>query len=440
MRSSQGSQWRSILMLILSSIGVFLSFGIAALLVFSGVTTLLGASLPAAQTLSMFSLAWAAGFGGLLCLPSAVFSLLDLLGKPVQVPQIKHRYLAATVLMLLWPLLVLLFRALETKEFAWLVLPPILILAAIIPIWWIVETGSRTIPLTTEQRTWNVVSFSLVATMPFILVVEVVALLVLLMPLVVWISSQPELVNQLTYFVELLQNPAANPALIESLIQDWISSPQVILSVLLIASGIIPLIEELFKPLALWFLAGRELTPEQGFTAGLIAGACFALWENLSALANAGDGSGTIILVGRVGTALLHSVNTGLIGWGMASAWHDRKHIVRLVWTYLLAVLLHGLWNMFGLVSGLAPTVGASFANTRLGEQIGQASSILLGVIIVINLVILFVMNARLRKSSLQRVLARIPQNLNQPVVGETTPQSEGMKFEGGELNPRSEE
>ncbi len=49
-----------------------------------------------------------------------------------------------------------------------------------------------------------------------------------------------------------------------------------IFGVLAVISGIVPLIEEILKPIALWSLVGKDLTDQEGFVAGLLSGAGFA--------------------------------------------------------------------------------------------------------------------------------------------------------------------
>jgi len=83
---------------------------------------------------------------------------------------------------------------------------------------------------------------------------------------------------------------------------------------------LIPLLEELLKPLAIWILVWRKLTPVEGFVAGLICGSAFGLIESIGNLASISGSDWIIVVLGRTGTGLLHTVATGLVGWGLASA------------------------------------------------------------------------------------------------------------------------
>jgi len=55
----------------------------------------------------------------------------------------------------------------------------------------------------------------------------------------------------------------------------YINNPFVLYTILALFSGFIPLVEEMLKPLAVWFLVSWRLSPSEGFTAGLISGLAF---------------------------------------------------------------------------------------------------------------------------------------------------------------------
>jgi len=96
----------------------------------------------------------------------------------------------------------------------------------------------------------------------------------------------------------------------------------------------------------------------------------------------------------RFGTTLMHMLASGLVGWGLASAWTQRKYL-RLIGAYLSAVILHGVWN------GLAILLAASqISPEQSGNLILSSGKIALwglGVWTLVAFILLLLINARLR-------------------------------------------
>ena len=73
-------------------------------------------------------------------------------------------------------------------------------------------------------------------------------------------------------------------------------------------------------------LAGKGLTDQEGFVAGLLCGAGFALLENLLYFMNVGTAEEWLFMViGRAGTGVLHMFGSALMGWGLARTWREGK-------------------------------------------------------------------------------------------------------------------
>ena len=271
-------------------------------------------------------------------------------------------------------------------------------LATVMPLWWYLEIGRRDLRGNSPLNQWGLTSLSLTGTLPIVMILELTVMLVIVLVIAVYTASQPALVAELERLAALLNNTAADPQIFEDMAAQFLQQPAVIAGILIVASIIIPLIEEMFKPLAVWFFAGSRLTPAQGFEAGMISGACFALLENLTALSTAGDGSGTITMVGRLGAGLLHITTSGLLGWALAASWQARKGWLRLLGVYLAVVLLHGLWNAFGLLAGVAPILQISGGLQTTVQWLGNFAIAGLVGLIVLNFTLLNLMNRRLRR------------------------------------------
>lgn len=399
--------WRSWLVLIVSGFGVLTALAGGAVMLTGGGIALM--RMPAAElnTLSLFNLAWVTLFVGVLCAPAAVFSFMEIRAKPV-LQNRRGWFLVASAGMLLWGGLVFLFAPVETSPQAWVFLPPLVLLTTILPLWWYLEIARRGTGPEPLARTWGVASFSLLITLPLIIALELVVLILAVVAGGAYLSTQPGFEQQMIGLQQLLADPNFDPLLVMDFFNGLLQRPVVIFGLLILVSGIIPLIEELFKPLAVWLYAGDRLTPAQGFLAGTISGACFALWENLTALSASGDGTGTAILVARVGTGLLHITTAGLVSWGMASFWEDRRRLGRLIGTYILAVVLHGLWNASGVISGVAPLLQFPLdAPSGLSQTLTNVGIGVLGTLVLVNLGLLLTMNANLRAARPAEVTER---------------------------------
>jgi len=130
---------------------------------------------------------------------------------------------------------------------------------------------------------------------------------------------------------------------IMTILAPYLANPLVILLAFVILSVLVPLIEELVKPVAVWMMAGRLSSPVQGFALGALSGAGFALVEGLVAAASSSQGWGAL-LAARACGSLMHILTSGLMGWGIISAWHKR-HPMHLAGAFALAISIHGLWN-----------------------------------------------------------------------------------------------
>ena len=99
------------------------------------------------------------------------------------------------------------------------------------------------------------------------------------------------------------------------------------------------------------------------------------------------------VVIGRLGTGLLHITTTSLVGWGLGVAWERGKYL-KLGVIFFLAVSLHGIWNVFGLLVGLVPYLTEQSLALRLGTIAPLALAVL-------SMTLLFIMigtNRRLRR------------------------------------------
>jgi hypothetical protein len=396
-------QWLSSGQLLLSGLG-FLLFAVGGLaLLLMGVAGLTGSSqVDHAQVLPYFSLMWVCGLVCLLVVPSIVLSSMRLLGKPLPAWQWRGSFQAASWAMLAWPFAIAAGTWISrTGTLDWLFLPPLQILAVALPLWWLIEFGRRGLPGSGPQRSWGVLSAGLLVSPTVALVLELLAIVLLLLVFVIWLSSQPGALEQVSLLAQRLSNAGSDPEVLLRILRPIAMNPAVLIAIILATSGLFPLIEELIKPVGVWVLAGRKISPAQGFLFGLLCGAAFALLESLGTIASPSGQDWLAVILGRTGTGMLHTVTSGLMGWALASAWRDGRYL-RLAGTYLLAAGLHGLWNLFGIVLALPAVFGTASVTGAAAVllRLGQVAPYALVVLMVMLFSILLVSNRRLRVES----------------------------------------
>lgn len=248
----------------------------------------------------------------------------------------------------------------EITWLTWLILPILTILVIVPPIWLLFGIGTKGIELGSRWHVFTILGLGLTIGPLIMIVLELTVLMSILVVGGVFIAiQQPDLFKELTNVANILEQET-NPGMILNLFAPYLKNPVVIGTVLGFIAVIIPLIEELFKPLAVWIFARRLTSQAQGFAMGMLSGGAFALIESLNA---SGDGSlswAAIVSI-RAGTSLLHMTASGLVGWGISSAFLE-KRASRFFAAYFTAVGIHGIWN--------ACAAGASISS--IGESIGK--------------------------------------------------------------------
>lgn len=397
-QSRPGRDLITIAQFIVSSFGlVFALLGAGLLLVF-GLVALFSEVLDLASTASIFGMAWVSGLLAALALPSLVYSFRRMQGQDIQPPQ-PARMRWASLLLMVWPLALALGNQISAQgSLAWLLLPPLHLLAVGLPIWWLVELARQRLPAGSRQREWGVLNFSLLVTTPVVILVEIALFGALLIFFGIWLSGRPDLVTQLEILGQRIISSQPNPETILQLTRPYLQNPLVIFSILALLAGLVPLIEELLKPLALWALAGRRLTPAEGFAAGAICGGAFALLESLLSLSNPIQDGWAMLAVGRAGTGLLHIATTALVGWAMASAWQTGSYL-RLGLAYLLAAGLHGLWNALSVLSAVGVLLENPPENLRWLTGFGQSAPFSILILVLVLFLLLWGGNRLLSKT-----------------------------------------
>jgi len=270
----------------------------------------------------------------------------------------------------------------------------------LISIWWLVEFGRRQLPLGSSQRSWGLVSISLGVIPLITLLAELIVTVLVVLVVFMKLSVEPVWMDKFNQLIIQFNQSDFDPQFFASFLKDLLASPLVITTIFLTVGLFMPLMEELLKPLGLWALRKRMLTPAEGFSGGLICGAGFALIESATMIAQTGGGSdwGQMVLL-RIGTSLLHITASGFVGWGLASAWRQKKY-GRTMLTILAAAGVHGLWNTLAILIVLLPFITSTSAPTVLTQgSLGVGTFIMVSILILLAIA-LFLMNHRLRRET----------------------------------------
>ncbi len=284
-----------------------------------------------------------------------------------------------------------------------------------IPAWWIVELGQQGLPRVTRQKQWGLINFGIFVTMPVVILVEIILLGAGVAILTGWLGRQPEFAPLLDQVKNLLILNPQRMGLLADQLQPLLKSPVVIGSVLLAFSLLVPMVEELLKPLALWIFIKRRWSPAEGFIAGMLSGAAFAVIESLISLSAASSADWLIIAGGRAAAALLHIVTAGFSGWALTSSWNDGKY-ARIALTYAGIVLVHGAWNFLAVAVGLSALPDSTGLTPILSQS--NAAPLIMAALAVGLLALLVIMNKKLKKEAqISNMPPQIPPSLPQDTL-----------------------
>lgn len=374
--------------------GLFL-LGMGLLMGFSALFSILtGEPLQAPQTILFLAFS----FEAVVLFAAAFFTLQKTLQKPRadQTVSLSLTRLQILVCMLTAAAAILVGSLIgRTEPVNWLLLPFLTIPAVVLPLGVLLALGARGLPLGSRWQSWTVLGLGMSLTPIVLFVLEVAAAIFVFVGVFAYLALQPELISELEGLFRqvMVLGPESKEAL--ELLSPLLTRPGVIVTALMYIALLVPAIEELLKPLGVWLLAGRLNSTAQGFTLGALSGAGYALIETVGVSGQAGEWAS--LLFTRIGTGLLHITTSALVGAAIVLVWREQKYL-HLMGTYLLAVLLHGLWN--------AAAVLYTFSTlAELQGQPGRLSAIQPSLIAVMSLfaagflVILITSNRRMRRS-----------------------------------------
>jgi hypothetical protein len=370
---------------------VFLSIGL--LMGLAGILELISGSIETAE--STLTLSAGSIVLGIALLPGLYYSFMHVMEKtPLQLPFYK---IPTWVIISVWIISAVLTAILDNVESIRLVSVPLNLVTLILPIWILIRIALRGMESSPPEIRWGTFTIGMTIVPILIGIAEVMVILVAGLAAVFWIVLNPDLINNVESLSARLMY-TNNPEAIARIIAPYLFNPFIIGAGLLFFSVLIPIIEEILKPLGVWLHPQKRMTPRQGFALGVLGGAAYALVESLGMAPGIPEASNLLSIV-RAGTDLVHVVTTGMMGWALISAWREKKY-VQLGITYLLVIVIHGMWNALALSSAAQIAIDYLPNPSRWVQSLPGLSAIGLVVLSMINLSILLVLNRQLTSTS----------------------------------------
>lgn len=358
-----GKDWQTYLTLGLSALGITYFLFQTLTLAMVWLSSWISGQGTQMETLPIVLLMWSSLLSAAVLVPLFILTLLQLRGKAkpswLDVGLNGLRKVILWVI-LAWPLIVFLgWLVVGRPTLAVFLLGPINLLVAGLPVLWVLNAAARKLDGGDQLRQWRIFGFSLTVMPSLVIVVELLAVVTLAVLggiyLAYRMSVDPQLAERITSVLAQLEASGQDLDKIMQVVEPLLMQPSVIFWAAAIMGGVMPLIEEIVKPIGLWVLAGRRISPQEGFVGGLLCGAGFALAENVLYFTIAlAPEDWLYMAIGRAGTGVLHMLASGLVGWGLAKTWREGRWGFQAL-TTLGAIVLHGLWNTLALAAGFVP-------------------------------------------------------------------------------------
>ena len=391
----------SVLLLLLSSLGILIGILTAALTLISAYV-FPTASLSAADEMSVLSTSILLISISALNVPALITSIGNLQRKTAH-QSLQPLFQKANYLIILWFLMIAFGYFISHEGSRTFLLAPLSVAAVIIPVWWLIEFSRRGLPRSTKLREWGTLTIGLTVTPIVIIMIELILIVVAAVIVMIEFGFHPGLSSQLLSILENINLYQSGIGELEQILYEIMKQPLISAAIFLTIGLIAPLIEEIFKPMSTWFLLIRPLEEHEGFSLGLISGGAFAILESAGMVIQMDIQDWLIAIILRTATGVLHIGLSGLVGYGLARSWRQ-KRIDRGILYVFSAAILHGAWNSLALLS--------SFSFSILSEEPGAE---ILGANNILSLFFMVVVFTSIIAITL-KINSRLRQNLIVPV------------------------
>lgn len=316
-------------------------------------------------------------------------------------------------------------------EYGWTGIVPLLAPGVLLPLAFLVWMAAGGLLSTSQRRFWNVVGFGIAGSTALAMTGE---LLVLALGRLggEWLWGEHPLWRNLMDNLSPQLESASTTDEILNALSPYLSTPWVLVSLLILAALLIPLIEEISKVAILFWMGSRLTSVGEGFALGAVCGAGFALVEGMLATGNTSLlwGAGALA---RLGSSVMHVTLSAVLGRAIAASFLE-GHRGRWLGTYLLSSGLHGLWNgitVLAVYLSLQTIVLApQFENNDLATAVQAMFNSLLVLLLLAVLLALCTagiialpwLNLRLRKSAQNQ---QVSSTVSEELLAAESPSSE---------------
>jgi hypothetical protein len=188
------TRWLTIFQFVLSLLGVLVLWGVALMTTLVGLLGGIQTSAGTAASTPLFITAASAAAGGLLLLPSVVLSLRRIISQTTTAPAQFSKAGWPSFIIIALPFVLILGNYAATKSgSAWVLLPPLHVLAVLLPIVWLVYLAVRGLPIGSRQRSWGVFDSGLMLGPIIIITLELVSLAILIALSLIYNPAHPHL-------------------------------------------------------------------------------------------------------------------------------------------------------------------------------------------------------------------------------------------------------
>lgn len=391
--------WQPVLLFAILLIGLGLYLGLACLMLLSsGIQLISPQSVADSNAGGNFIIASGLAFCGLFMLPAVFFSFQRVRGKSIRPFLTRPVKVWQAIVIAAGSIGAILLSEYLYQNFplGWLAAAPFYGISIGLPLFLLVWIGLGGIPMGSRNRFWGSLGIGMTVG-PFLAsLLEFFIYLGFLVILLLFLAFNPNWLDTLQRLISQMRAMTDIDSVMR-ILAPYLVKPFVLTSLFLLLGVFTPLIEETLKPIVVWLMAKRLQKPSQGFALGIIGGAGFALVESLLASSTPGQGWGQLLAV-RAGGGLMHIFGSGLMGWGIASAWQGKR--LRLLGTYVVSVLVHGLWNSAAIlieVNSLQPYLNNN-EFSKLFDKLSVVGTSILGLLVLFTLSGLILFNRKMRQ------------------------------------------